>query len=97
MGKVLLTGAELGGTTLPESETDHPLGSPGGVPKVVVGAAVVEVIQGYTLERSTGVKGIGAPLTEEVTAGAWSWTGEPPELIWPPLDLMDCQLPVWSP
>lgn len=25
----LLTGAELGGSTLPESETVHPLGSPG--------------------------------------------------------------------
>ena len=59
VGKVLLTGAKLGGTTLPESETDHPLGSPGGVPKVCVGAAVALVTQGYTLDRSAGVKGMG--------------------------------------
>ena len=107
-GRVSLTGAALGGTTLPDADTVQPLGRPGYV--VTVAPTVCRVVglgtHGYPLwttveevSRCVPSKGRGAPLETAVTEGAGSEGGvpSPPLLIWPPEDLMDCQEPELSP
>lgn len=106
-----LTGAALGGTTLPDAVTVHPEGRPGIAVPVwgVVGCSVVALgTQGHTLGRLTveaeslceGSKGAGAPDETSVTCGAEAAAEElPPEpdgLMVPPLERMLCQEPLVS-
>ena len=107
-GRVSLTGAALGGTTFPDPVTVHPLGKPGYVVTVTpcVCSVVASGTHGYPVCAKVEVvslcvpsNGKGAPLETAVTEGAGAEGEEPSPLllIWPPEDLMLCQLPELSP
>lgn len=105
---VILTGAELGGTTFPEPETVQPAGRPG--MEVTADTEEVRVEGPETQGQTDGVayvdegsacvpsNGIGPPDVVEVIAGAAvSVLLEPVDLTEPPAACMLCQEPLRSP
>ncbi len=92
-------GARLGGSTLPELVTVHPLGRPGKAEAARVLVAIVVGVDTHPLgpkeapeERCVPWKGAGMPGAV-VTTGAFSITPDAPGLTFPPTASTDCQVP----